>query len=218
VADILNYDAKSVFLQKASGPLLFASVFYVIINMVIMFFPHILYGLPIEMLNTAANGTTEYITKDAVSDTFILQSPTTESEVLNVVNVEEKELVPPQLFSNDYIIKIEGQLKICIEKEFYLDPDFRLFSLVENSGITPHHFSYYFNSVLNSSFSEWRNNSRIEYVIKKLTQGESKLLTLESLALQSGFTNQTTFIRAFKLSTGKTPSQYVKELKGQDDL
>ena len=96
----------------------------------------------------------------------------------------------------------------------YLNTEFKIINIVFLSGIAPHHLSYYFNSVLNSSFSEWRNNLRIEYILKLIDKGDSKNKTLESLSLQSGFINQNTFIRAFKTRTGVTPSQYVKGLRG----
>lgn len=210
VADILIYDDKSVFLQKASGPLLFASVFYVIINMVIMFFPHIMYGLPLEILNTTAQAAV-HISSDVKKDNFIPQPQPIDAFEPEEVNVDEKELTA-QLFSDDYILKIEEQLQGCIEKELFVNAEFRLNSLAVISGIKPHHLSYYFNSYLNSSFSEWRNKLRIDYAIKLLKDSKWRLQTLEALALKSGFSNQTTFIRTFKLNTGKTPSQYVKEL------
>lgn len=47
MANIWMYDDKSIFLQKASIALLFDAVIYVFMNMTVMFFPHILYGLPI---------------------------------------------------------------------------------------------------------------------------------------------------------------------------
>lgn len=48
MANMWMYDDKSIFLQKASGALLFASVVYVGMNMIVMVFPHIMYGLPID--------------------------------------------------------------------------------------------------------------------------------------------------------------------------
>lgn len=208
-AYILIYDNKSVFLQKASVPLLFAALFYVIINMVIMFFPHIMYGLPIERLNTIAN-LNENKPNFAEAETIAEHAPALEHNETR--DVEDEKSVVPQLFSNEYILKIKEQLQACIEKELYLDADFRLNSILIISGIPSHHLSYYFNSVLKISFSDWRNKLRINHAIQLLHQGELKQQTLEAVALKSGFTNQTTFIRAFKLCAMKTPSQYVKDM------
>jgi AraC-like DNA-binding protein len=209
VAYILIYDDKSVFLQKASGPLLFASVFYVIINMVVMFFPHIMYGLPLESLTVSNKAENKTIPLEG--EIAVEKSPEIEHILTSVL--EDEKSVSLQLFSDDYMLIIKEQLKVCIEKEMYLNTEFKIINIVSLSGIAPHHLSYYFNSVLNSSFSEWRNNLRIEYILKLIDKWDSKNQTLESLSLQSGFINQNTFIRAFKSRTGVTPSQYVKGLK-----
>ncbi len=49
MANVWLYDDKSIFLDRASVALLFASLVYIGMNMVIFFFPHIMYGLPIGM-------------------------------------------------------------------------------------------------------------------------------------------------------------------------
>ena len=207
-AEILIYDEKSVFLAKANGPLFFASIVYVVMNMVIMFFPHIMYGLPLEKIQTVTNET-ENKPMYSVAKTYTLEPQTIAPAF--ILDVDETELTP-QLFSDDYIKKIEAQLQVCIEKESYLHPDFRLISVISISGIPAHHLSYYFNTILKSSFSDWRNNLRITYAIQLFNQGSLQFHTLEAVALKSGYSNQNTFIRAFKLITGKTPSNYVKGL------
>ena len=209
-AELLIYDEKSVFLEMANGPLFFASIVYVVMNMGIMFFPHIMYGLPLEKIHTVTNET-ENIPTYTAAETYTLEPQTILPAFAMDVDVDEIALMP-RLFSDDYIKQIEDQLKVFIENESYLDPDFRSISIISISGIPSHHLSYYFNSVLNSSFSEWRNNLRITYAIELLHQGTLQFQTLEAVALKSGYASQNTFIRAFKLSTGKTPSQYVKGL------
>lgn len=186
VVCIWLYDDKSEFLARANIFLLFASLIFMAVNLSVLAFPQILYGLPQE--------------KIAEIKYEFIQEP----EIL------ENEKQVSQLFSEDYILKIKEQLQFSIDKELYLNAEFKITTVVSLSGIPAHHLSYYFNSVLNISFSEWRNNLRIDYVLELLDKGESKRKTLESLALQSGFMNQNTFIRAFKSRAGVTPSQYVK--------
>ena len=55
MANMWLYDDKSVFLDRASGALLFASIVYVMLNTMVMFFPHIMYGLPFDHRNLAGN-------------------------------------------------------------------------------------------------------------------------------------------------------------------
>lgn len=209
-AELLIYNEKSVFLKMANGPLFFASIVYVVMNMGIMFFPHIMYGLPLEKIQTVTNETENKPTNTA-AETYTIEPQTIAPAFVLDVDVDETALIP-RLFSDDYIKQIEDQLQVFIENESYLDPDFRSISIISISGIPAHHLTYYFNSVLNSSFSEWRNNLRITYAIQLFNQGSLQFHTLEAVALKSGYSNQNTFIRAFKLITGKTPSNYVKGL------
>jgi AraC-like DNA-binding protein len=209
-AELLIYDEKSVFLEMANGPLFFASIVYVVMNMGIMFFPHIMYGLPLEKIHTVTNET-ENIPTYTAAETYTLEPQNIVPAFALDVELDETGLMP-RLFSDDYIKQIEDQLQVFIEKEAYLEPDFRLVSIISISGIPAHHLSYYFNTILKSSFSDWRNNLRIKYAIQLFNQGSLEFHTLEAVALKSGYSNQNTFIRAFKLSTGKTPSNYVKGL------
>jgi AraC-like DNA-binding protein len=210
MANMWMYDDKSIFLQKASGALLFASIVYVGMNMIVMFFPHIMYGLPIEIKESVfAN---EFKGIQVVNETASSDSLDEISEdILSSDKTEKKEL--PLLFASDYIDKIEVAMNDIIKNENYLEPDFKLSNIALISGMPPHHLTYYFNTVLELSFSDWRNKLRIEHAILLLKEGKSNHLTLEAISTKIGYTSQSTFIRAFKLHTGKTPSEYVKGLR-----
>ena len=204
VADILIYDDKSVFLEKASGPLLFASIVYVAINMVIMFFPHIMYGLPIGLkpkdLQTAKASETSISANDEPD--FVLpevqKSPADKNDL--------------QLFTQEYMETIGASLESFIVSQVFLNTDFKLVTIVNEFGIPAHHLTYYFNDIKQVSFSEWRNSLRIKHAMELIEQGGSSTFTLKSIAQQSGFSSQNTFIRAFKNSTGTIPSNYLKSL------
>ena len=116
------------------------------------------------------------------------------------------------MFSPDYVKKIETAVKDFIKNENYLDPEFKLSNIASISNLPPHHLTYYFNTILKLSFSDWRNKLRIEHAIQLLKEGQSNQITLEAISIKIGFSSQSTFIRAFKLQTGKTPSEYVKGL------
>lgn len=59
-------------------------------------------------------------------------------------------------------------------------------------------------------FHELMNQFRINHVIGLVKSGELKNLSMEQIALSSGFGNRTTFISAFKKVTGLTPSEYFQ--------
>jgi hypothetical protein len=101
MANMWIYDDKSIFLQKASLALLFASIVYVGMNMILMVFPHIMYGLPIEVKESILANHFQETQKlnDEVSADITMGN----SEAID--SIEKKEL--PILFSADYIEKIE---------------------------------------------------------------------------------------------------------------
>jgi len=208
MANIWMYDDKSIFLQKASGALLFASIVYVGMNMLVMFFPHILYGLPIEMkeLFFVNNVNQVQMSKMELASEHIINI----EEAVDIQMEEKKEL--PLLFSPEYIQQIESILADFIQKQNYLEADFKLSNISNKSRIPAHHLTYYFNTILAFSFSDWRNKFRIEHAIQLLKEGNSDHLTLEAISTKIGFSSQSTFIRAFKLQTGKTPSEFNKGL------
>ena len=206
IAYILIYDDKSVFLEKASGPLLFTSLVYVAINMVIHFFPHIMYGLPIGLkLNTKELQTvkaTETNLPTIEEPTVVLQEPT--------LNLLLK--MKPQLFTLEYIEKIETHLQERIKMQKYLDSNCCLSKISDESSIPAHHLTFFFNDIIKISFSDWRNGIRIAHAINLISQGKTDTYTLQAVSLQCGFSSQNTFIRAFKNFTGTTPSMHMKSL------
>jgi AraC-like DNA-binding protein len=206
MAGIWLYDEKSLFLERTGIALLFASLVYIGMNMVILFFPHIMYGLPIALKvdATLSEGSevaqTNPSTFAETGFSIAIDSPT---------QLEKNELL---LFTDEYISAVESSLEMCKVKKIYLNTDFKLIQISKESGIPAHHLTYYFNDIKQVSFSEWRNSLRIKYAMKLIGQGETNAFTLQSIAQQAGFASQNTFIRAFKNVTGTTPSAYSKSV------
>jgi AraC-like DNA-binding protein len=202
-----EYDEKLVFLQLANGALLFASCIYVFMNTSVLFFPQILYGLPVELISEPLHQDLNTIqvqramgasTSFMPIDTVILPEPKT----------------PLQLFTQDYINIIELALQNCIDSQAYLKQDFKLGIMSIDSEIPAHHLTYYFNVTLNSSFSDWRNNLRIAHSIKLIEADKDIQYTLQGIGELSGFSSNSTFLRAFKNTTGYTPSEYLSKMVG----
>jgi AraC-like DNA-binding protein len=115
------------------------------------------------------------------------------------------------LFSDEYVEKIHAQLSKIIEERTYLKTDFRLNSITEDTGLPAHHLTYFFNNILKVSFSEWRNNLRIDHAKALIESGMGNSITLSGIAEMCGFTTHSTFIRAFRQKTGKTPGEFIKD-------
>ncbi len=206
MANVWIFDNKTDFLNESNSFLLFASILYVSVNMAVLSFPQIMYGLPIEKIkDTFVTITTSDLDK-------IVDEPVVRELKVSIdeKNIESK--VPPQLFSKQYILEIEESLDLIIQKRLFLDPDFKLVNIFNESNIPLHHLTYYFNNIRMMQFSDWRNKLRVDYAISIFEKKESLNNTIESISLQSGFTSQATFIRSFKNVTGATPRDFLKKI------
>ena len=204
MANMWLYDDKSVFLDRASGALLFASIVYVLLNTMVMFFPHIMYGLPFDHRNLAEN------------DAKVSGSPakikggSEENPSAADFQKPSSSKIEPQLFSPDYVLAIEELLEQSIENQTYLQLDCGLSKISDEIAIPAHHLTYYFNNIKKESFSNWRNNLRVAYAIRILSDDTFNQLTIEGIGEKVGFKSYSTFIRSFKKVTRKTPSDYIE--------
>ncbi len=96
----------------------------------------------------------------------------------------------------------------------YTDPNLTLFSLAGRLGLTENRLSFIINNRSGRNFFEFINHYRVELVISKMKSKEYLRSTLLGLALDSGFNSKASFNRAFKRFTGLTPSNYLKDLTG----
>lgn len=101
---------------------------------------------------------------------------------------------------------------ILLQEKPYLDRQFRLAKLATSSGIPAHQLSQVINEVMHTNFNDWINSYRIEEAKARLVDPAFKHYSILAIALDCGFQHKSTFNRAFKKATGKTPSAYMKEL------
>lgn len=98
-------------------------------------------------------------------------------------------------------------LELFESTEIYLRPDISVDLLSKELGIPKHCFSQVFNVYFKKSFYSFVADYRIIYAINKLELNRG-ILTLESLAYESGFNSRTSFNHYFKKHTGLTPNEY----------
>jgi AraC-like DNA-binding protein len=171
---------------------------YLAFNFSLILFPQILYGLPISKLVIDHN------------DIHIVTKPIQNNNDTTIPIIENKLATLSAFFSKEYEIEIESIINNWIAEKKYLEVNASLVTFSKYTNIPVHHLSYYFNSILKVKYTDWRNTLRIEYSKSKIDSGSNKLLTLEALSLESGFSSQSTFIRSFKYVFNCTPSDYIK--------
>ncbi|MCD7971420.1 MAG: helix-turn-helix domain-containing protein [Candidatus Azobacteroides sp.] len=112
--------------------------------------------------------------------------------------------------------QIIGKLRIYMEEERpYINPNFSIKDLADNTGYSVHQISQVLNTTLGSNFSDFINEYKIEDVKVRLQGNELETLTLLAIAEQCGFNSKTSFYRIFKKFTGVTPLEYRKRIKKQ---
>ena len=108
-----------------------------------------------------------------------------------------------------YRARLEAHMQ---EQQPFLCKGYGIKDLGAETGIPPHHLSALINQEYAMNFSDFLNRYRVEYVKARLGRPEWRQLTLEGLALEAGFSNRTTFFRAFTKLTGCTPSEYLAQV------
>lgn len=96
------------------------------------------------------------------------------------------------------------------DEEVYLDEELSLKKVSDKLGVSEKYLSYFFNTILKTTFYDFVNDHRVDEVIKQMKLEENRKFTLLALAYKSGFKSKATFNRIFKKTTGSTPSQYLK--------
>ncbi len=73
------------------------------------------------------------------------------------------------------------------------------------AGFSKYHFTRLFKNFTGTSFYKYLNKKRIEHAEKLLVDPE---LSITEVALQSGFSSLSAFIRMFKLIKDCTPTEF----------
>jgi AraC-like DNA-binding protein len=160
-----------------------------LLNFSLLFFPNILYGLPqLDFAMLKQNKPKLQI------DTFI------------------KKEVKSFEISDDKLSLLSAKIDAYLLSLPYINTNFTLSVMSADTDIPAHHLSYYLNEHLKINFNTWKNDLRINHVIDLINSGSYETLTLDALSKQSGFGSRSSFINAFKLKTGQTPSEYLQNL------
>lgn len=164
----------------------------------LVLFPQILYGLPTSKL--AIVNPSDDSAKHLIQNSLEWSNPIEKSKI-NSNNT---------IFSTEYLLEIESIIHNWIAENKYQELNATLDTFSKHTNIPVHHLSYYFNFILKIKYTDWRNKLRIKHAKEQIDAGQNKSITLEALAIESGFASQSTFIKCFKNDYGCTPSEYIK--------
>lgn len=121
---------------------------------------------------------------------------------------DDSEAAPAATGSPERTYAFAGELeRIISEEKLYRNPNLSLADLTARLGTNRTYLSQYFTNVKRMTFYDYVNAMRIEKESVPLLESHPEY-TLEYIARESGFNSLSTFRRAFKKFTGKTPGNY----------
>lgn len=109
-----------------------------------------------------------------------------------------------QLKRQEYIGKF---MKICEYIEDHYTEDLNLEEIAQMSNFSKFHFSRLFKQFTNVSFYKYVNQKRIAHAEELLANPN---ISITEVAIQSGFSSSSAFIRMFKIIKGCTPTDFRK--------
>ncbi len=188
---ILNHDVANI-AQMIKQNIAYISAVYFLIPLYFLFNPRLIYGMPQYIVNL---------------DVINHESVTKQTDIKGIV--EKNDLRSDD--ENEYFIVLSEKIMkyVEIEKPF-LNPDFSVHDLCISLNAPRHHVQYCLNFILNTKFTDLKNEMRINYTIELLHKGATDNLSLEGIGKLSGFASPSNFFSAFKKYTGLTPNQWLE--------
>ena len=161
------------------------------------FFPAILYGLP-------------QLPESIVPSIVMEKAIKNEQDETDGSSITESKNQTP--FEPDYIRHIRHKVELCMEEvQPYLQHDCNLSYVSKLINIPAHHLAYYFKEEKNQSFTDYRNEWRVNHAKNLIREGKAKELTLEAIGRLSGFSSRTTFLSFFKKTEGISPGNFAEQ-------
>lgn len=115
------------------------------------------------------------------------------------------------VFSPEELEKRRALLETFMQtRRPWLDPDLTLSQLAGQLNLNVSQLSYLVNAGFGKNFNDFVNAYRVEEVKRIMQDPAAAHLSLLGIAFECGFNSKATFNRAFKKSTGVSPSQFLK--------
>ncbi len=96
------------------------------------------------------------------------------------------------------------------DQKLYLNPRLTLSQLAEELQVPAHHLSQVINNHMDSNFYQLINRYRISRSQELLKTERIHQVSIQAIGMDCGFSNKTSFYRAFKQYTGMTPAEFVR--------
>jgi AraC-like DNA-binding protein len=110
---------------------------------------------------------------------------------------------------NEELLKLKTYM---VEEKPFLNPSLSIQDISDAIDIPVRNLSLLINHNLKQHFYDFINSYRIEYAMVVLKDSSKSRLTISEILYEAGYNSKSSFNSAFKKHTGKTPTQYRKNL------
>lgn len=169
--------------------------FWLIVFLKILISPEILYGLP--KLNRKIY---------SLVDAEITVSAFWNMNGLEIANEQDKRL--KEKVDTRILGLIEEIEFLAVNKKYFRNQKITIADMSNELRVPTSHLVYIFKYHCNVSFTEYKTIIKIEDAKKLIESGFLKVNTLESLAMEVGFSSYNPFFTAFKKLMGKSPNEH----------
>ena len=104
-------------------------------------------------------------------------------------------------------------LELIENNQLFLDPNFSIKRLVELTGLSRHKISFLINKGMEKTFNQVVNEYRIKTAQQMLLDPKMDNLTIQGIALDSGYNSKVTFLKYFKKYTKLKPSEFKRKFR-----
>ncbi|KMQ58901.1 hypothetical protein ACM40_18220 [Chryseobacterium sp. BLS98] len=142
--------------------------------------------------------------KDKIREQELLSIIEKRKRITLPITVDEKEMP----FAKPLFEKIENEI---VTNKHFTNPEFNISMLSTILKISNNYISKSIRLQGYSNFNTYINSHRINYVKDLISRSNLEKVTLMYIYTEAGFTNQSTFNKAFKQFVGMTPSEYIQK-------
>ncbi len=180
------------------------------ISLYYMFFhPDILYGIPRivvknpNLLLSNARPEVDY----QMEDKQVPVNP--EIEISTAISMDYKSA--PAMVEKDfaYLKLYQSPLEDYLEqRQPFLNGGYSIRVMAEDTGIPQHHLSALLNKIYGVRFNDFVNLYRIDYLDRKIKEGEFQNLSMDGIAQKAGFGSRSTLFNSIKKHKGVAPTDF----------
>lgn len=124
---------------------------------------------------------------------------------------------PSKKYKTSSLSEVEMQeielalLEVLEREKIFKEPGIDMTSLAMKVNIPKHHISQTLSEHMQQSFYELINRYRVIEVKKMLKEGYAKRISIQAIGEECGFSNKTSFYRAFRKFENTTPHNYLTQ-------